>query len=133
MLLFGIVSQIASEFNLAKRAADSLAIATTCAVYETRMESVLNQDDPGAGVVNMLVELSERFESEQFNRVLPSDDEDDPKCRDRNLKADARAKKLISSYGQFWNLRVLDNRGVSAPRKPSASQPTEEGSDPLAE
>ena len=71
LLVFGIVSQIANQFQVAKRAADSESLALRCGLYETRLENMLIDDDPRTSVIGLLEEVNSLFEKEQYNQVLP--------------------------------------------------------------
>lgn len=105
LLGFGIVTQFANQFQVAKRAADSESLAERCRLVEARLPRILRQEDPQAPVATLLDEVDTLFESERYNKVTP-------KLTDE-MKADAlkKADELIARYQGGWQLKGRKPQG----------------------
>jgi hypothetical protein len=121
LLLFGIVSQIANQLQVAKRAADSESLAVRCGLYETRLENMLIDDDPRTSVGGLLVEVNTLFEKEQYNQVLPR------MTDEMKIAAAQWAGNLTADNQKYWQLKVKKQQGVTkrpaAPPAPEAESP----------
>src|SRR4030095_17037002 len=107
LLVFGILSQIANQFSVAQRAADSEALAVRCGLYETRLTDMLILDDPQTEFAGLFVEVSTLFQSERYNVVLPRET---TKMKDDATKL---ADDLIARYQPFWSLKVRKVKGAT--------------------
>jgi hypothetical protein len=109
LLLFGIMSQIANEFGVARFASNSTKLADACKICETRLENVLSsEDDPRATVSALLLEVNKLFEEPQFNAVLPKHTDE------LGQSAKSIAEKAIGEYRTGWSLDVTQSRGLIA-------------------
>jgi hypothetical protein len=109
LLFFGILSQIANEFGVARFASNSTKLADACKICETRLENVLSsEDDPRATVNALLLEVNKLLEEPQFNAVLPKQTD--------KLSQDAKscAEKAVVDYQTGWSLDVTKSRGLIA-------------------
>jgi hypothetical protein len=122
VLGFGIVSQIANQLQVAKRAADSESLAVRCGLYETRLENMLMDDDPRTSVGVLLAEVNALFEKEQYNQVLPTMTDE---MKDAAVQWAAR---LTTENQKYWQLKVKKQPGV---RKRPASPPQPEAEPPV--
>lgn len=122
LLVFGIVSQVANQLQVAKRAADSESLAVRCGLYETRLENMLIDDDPRTSVGGLLAEVNTLFEKEQYNQVLP-------RMTDVMKNAATQwAGNLIADNQKYWQLKVKLQKGVT---KRSAVHPSPEAEPPV--
>ena len=122
LLIFGILSQLANEFQIAQLAADARSLAEKCEVYDTRLENVLTDDDPRTDTATMLVEVNALFESERYNKVLPR------MTGVIEREAAARSGFLINRNEGHWQLsarrqRGLDERLTTGPQTNPMSPP----------
>jgi hypothetical protein len=121
LLVFGIVSQIANQLQVGKRAADSESLAVRCGLYETRLENMLIDDDPRTSVGGLLAEVNTLFEKEQYNQVLP-------RMTDEMKSAAVHwADNLTADNQKYWQLKVKMQKGVTkrsaAPPSPKVEPP----------
>lgn len=116
VLLFGILLQIANEFRIAQIAADSQLLAERCALYETQLEDMLVADDPSGAVAELFRKVTELFQNERYNPVLPR--------RTSRLEADADrwAEALTATNRPHWVLRPQPQR-LPRTRGPKSSPP----------
>jgi hypothetical protein len=108
LLIFGILSQVANEFQIAQLATDARALAEKCDVYDTRLANVLLADDPRQATVAMLVEVNELFESERYNKVLP------PESKAIVDAGMLRSRTLILKNLPHWDLQAPPQPGLVA-------------------
>jgi hypothetical protein len=112
LLGFGILSQIANEFQVVQRAADSRLLAEKCEVYDETLGGYLNSDDPRTEVASLLLEMNALFKSERYNKVLPR-----MTTKMANAATD-RAKYLIGHNKNHWKPGRPTQKGMVTPRKP---------------
>ncbi len=124
LLVFGILSQIANQFRVAQRAADSESLAIRCGLYETRLTDMLVDDDPQTAVVDLFVEITTLFQNERYNVVLPRETE---KMKDASKRW---ADDLIARNQPFWQLKVKKLKGVTRPPQPPSAPEPEPPGDP---
>ncbi len=105
LLLFGILSQIANQYRVAQRAADSESLAVRCGLYETRLNDMLEDEDPQTAVAELFLEVRTLFQSERYNVVLPRETD--------KMKTEAAqwADNLIALNRPFWQLRDKKQKG----------------------
>jgi hypothetical protein len=104
LLSFGIMSQIANQFQVGRRASDSETLAAHCGVFKERLNYMLLDEDPRTAVSDLHQEVSRLFESERYNIVLPTET--------RLIQEEAKgwALTLISKHREFWKLKVIPQR-----------------------
>lgn len=98
LLIFGVLSQIANEFQIAQLAMDSRSLAERSALCETQLENILIVEDPRQPVVDLLIAISNVFASEKYNRVLPR------MTSEMERAAESLANSMVERYGGNWNL-----------------------------
>ena len=112
LLVFGIVSQIANQFRVAERAADSESLAVQCGMYGNQLENMLMDDDPSTSVGDLLKKVNDLFDEKQYYLVLPE-------MTDKmQADADQRASKLTADNQKYWKLTVKKQQG--AKKRPAA-------------
>jgi hypothetical protein len=116
LLLFGILSQIANQFRVAQRAADSESLAVRCGLYETRLTDMLMEEDPQTVVADLFVEVTKLFQSERYNVVLPV--ETGPMRQDAKKWAD----ELVARHREFWQLKVKMQRHLPRETMPATGE-----------
>jgi hypothetical protein len=127
LLSFGILSQIANEFQVAQRAADSRSVAERCTLCETQLENILIVDDPRQPVANLLLAINLLFENEKYNRVLPAATDAMETDAERN------AQRLLERYAKHWQLKTRPQRSRPPAGKGDGVEPEpapDEGDNP---
>lgn len=125
LLVIGILSQIANQFRVAQRAADSESLAVRCGLYETRLTDMLMDDDPQTAVADLFVEVTTLFQSERYNVVLPRETDKHKET------AKLWAGDLIARHQPFWQLKLnkvtrRTKRPVSPPAPDTQPPPNSE-------
>jgi len=96
VLGFGIVLQIATAFRIEQTANDARAAAEACAVFETQLGILLEEDNPISGVERLRTELNSVIL--KYTRVLPS------ATSALLAEADTLAAGLIRDNEDGWRL-----------------------------
>lgn len=119
LLIFGILSQVANQFRVTQRAADSESLALRCGLCETRLNDMLMEDDPQTAVAELFVEVSTLFQTERYHVVLPKEAD---KFKD---EARRRADDLIARNRGYWQLKVIKQRGLTRRSTPPPASDVE--------
>jgi hypothetical protein len=98
LLVFGILTQLATEFRIGERAASARALADRCALCEVQLENILVVEKPQAAVAGLLGDINKAIEGERFVPVLP------PMTPELEAAARELAQALIDRHSPYWDL-----------------------------
>ncbi len=110
LLAFGILSQIANEFRVAERAANSKLIAAKCRLYETQLENILELGGTEEMARDVLRELSDQFIKEPINAILP----------EMTNELELTAEKLKDRLEKLVGPSTMPRESVAKEKKPKA-------------
>jgi hypothetical protein len=98
VLIFGILLQVANEFQIARIATDSMLLADRCRLYETEFEDMLVFENPTQSVADLLLKIMELFKNERYNAVLPD------MTSQMEIDAEYWAARLFNTNSNTWQL-----------------------------
>lgn len=110
LLIFSAISQIASEFGIAKKASDSQTLAFNCKWHYDKMVFTLDDADPRVGIQSILSEVKALFLDREINKVIPLETE--------AIRAEAKrdSDSLINDKEGRWDLKARPSqRGFGNP------------------
>jgi hypothetical protein len=104
LLLFGILTQIANEFQVAQRAADSKILYERCNIFKTQLQNCLIASDPTDDVQKLLDDINKLIVEEKYNRVLPT------MTKGIRQKCEELSSDLFARYNQGWELLMRQKK-----------------------